>query len=110
MGIMKRKEFYEIREVNRGSLHRYYEKFKKLYVSCPQHQISRKLLIQYSYEELNPQYRIMINVISRGVLVDKTPKVARQLISNKAANTQQFGTRIDTPIKLVNEVNSSNFE
>lgn len=52
----------------------------------------------------------MINATSREVLVDKTPKVSRQLISNKAVNTQQFSTRIDTSIKLVNEINSSNFE
>jgi hypothetical protein len=75
MGIMKRKERYGIRQLNKGFLYRYYKKFKKLYVSYPQHQISRKLLIQYFYEELNPQVRIMIDATSRGVLVDKTPKL-----------------------------------
>jgi hypothetical protein len=42
--------------------------------------------------------------------VDKTPKAARNLIANMAANSQQFGTRIDLPSKHVNEVNISSLE
>jgi len=42
--------------------------------------------------------------------VDKTPKAARNLIANMAANSQQFGTRLDLPSKHVNEVNISSFE
>jgi hypothetical protein len=47
----------------------------------------------------------MIDAASGGALVDKTPKAARNLIANMAANSQQFGTRIDLPSKHVNEVN-----
>jgi hypothetical protein len=42
--------------------------------------------------------------------VDKTPEAAGNLIANMAANSQQFGTRLDLPFKHVNEVNISSFE
>ncbi|XP_062114136.1 uncharacterized protein LOC133825170 [Humulus lupulus] len=52
----------------------------------------------------------MIDAASGGALVDKTPGVARSLISNMAANSQQFGIRQDpTPLpKSANEVSTSN--
>ncbi|RDX97982.1 hypothetical protein CR513_19172, partial [Mucuna pruriens] len=37
--------------------------------------------------------RSMIDVASGGALIDKTPAVARLLISNMASNTQQFGVK-----------------
>jgi len=41
----------------------------------------------------------MIDAASGGVLMDKTPVAARQLISNMIANYQQFGTRVVAPSK-----------
>ena len=52
----------------------------------------------------------MIDAASGGALVDKTPKAARNLIANMAANSQQFGTRLDPLSKHVNEVNISFLE
>ena len=52
----------------------------------------------------------MIDAASGGALVDKTPGAARNLIANIAANSQQFGTRLDPPSKHVNEVNISSLE
>ena len=52
----------------------------------------------------------MIDVASGGALVDKNPEAARNLIANMAANSQQFGTRLDPPSKHVNEVNISSLE
>ena len=52
----------------------------------------------------------MIDVASGGALVDKTPVVAKQLISNMAANNQQFEIRLDHTPKKVNEVNTSNLK
>ena len=52
----------------------------------------------------------MIHAASGGALVDKTPEAARNLIANMAANSQQFGTRLDPPSKHVNEVNISSLE
>ena len=42
--------------------------------------------------------------------MDKTPKAARNLIANMAANSQQFGTRLDPPSRHVNKVNISSLE
>ncbi|XP_038978588.1 uncharacterized protein LOC120108942, partial [Phoenix dactylifera] len=105
-----RKEICGVRQQNGESLHEYWERFKKLCASCPHHQISEQLLIQYFYEGLLPTERSMIDAASGGALVDKTPKTARNLIANMAANSQQFGTRLDPPSKHVNEVNISSLE
>ena len=42
-----------------------------------------------------PTDRSIIDAESVGDLVDKTPEAARQLISNMAANSKQYGTRGD---------------
>ncbi|XP_028098230.1 uncharacterized protein LOC114297954 [Camellia sinensis] len=104
------KEIYGVRQHNRESLHEYWERFKKLCASCPHHQISEQLLIQYFYEGLLPTDRSMIDAASGGALVDKTLEVVRNLIANMAANSQQFGTRLNLPSKHVNEVNISSLE
>ena len=50
----------------------------------------------------------MVDVVSEGALVDKTPEQARHLISNMATNSQQFGTRFNpTPIRKVNEIDTA---
>ncbi|XP_019055703.1 PREDICTED: uncharacterized protein LOC104611813 [Nelumbo nucifera] len=98
-----RKEICGVRQYNGESLHEYWECFKKLCASCPHHQISEQLLIQYFYEGLQPTDRSMIDAASGGALVDKTPEAARNLIANMVANSQQFGTRLDPPSKHVNE-------
>jgi hypothetical protein len=49
---------------NGESLHEYWERFKKLCASCPHHQISEQLLIQYFYEGLLPTDRSMIDATS----------------------------------------------
>ncbi|XP_068636078.1 uncharacterized protein [Aristolochia californica] len=74
------------------------------------HVISEQLLIQYFYEGLQPTERNMIDAASGGALVDKTPEAARNLIANMAANSQQFGTRLDLPSYNVKEENISSLE
>jgi hypothetical protein len=54
--------------------------------------------------------RSITDAASGGALVDKTLKAARQLISNMAANSKQFGTRRDFANKRVNKVSISNLE
>jgi hypothetical protein len=51
-----------------------------------------------------PIDRSIIDATSGGALVDKTPKVGRQLISNMASNSTQFSTSGDFQSKRVNEV------
>ncbi|KMT02173.1 hypothetical protein BVRB_9g207510 [Beta vulgaris subsp. vulgaris] len=100
-----RKEICGIRQHNSETLYEYWERFKKLCASCPQHQITDQLLIQYFYEGLLPNDRGMIDAASGGALVDKTPTQARNLIANMAQNTQQHSTRND--VKRVNEIDLS---
>ncbi|KAJ9170364.1 hypothetical protein P3X46_018476 [Hevea brasiliensis] len=105
-----RKEIYGIRQYNGESLYEYWERFMKLCASCPHHQISEQLLIQYFYEEFLEIDRSMIDAANGGALVDKTPDEARRLIANMAANSQQFGMIMDHAPKKVNEVSTSNLE
>ncbi|GJU56476.1 uncharacterized protein Tco_1230190 [Tanacetum coccineum] len=102
-----KKDIYRIRQFNGESLYEYWERFKQLCASCPQHQITDQLLIQYFYEGLLTMDQNMIDAASGGALVHKTPTEARTLISNMAVNSQQFGTRQDCPTKSVSEVNTS---
>ncbi|KAH9781383.1 Flavone 3'-O-methyltransferase 1 [Citrus sinensis] len=105
-----RKDICGIRQLPGETLYEYWERFKQLCASCPQHQISDQLLIQYFYEGLSLMDRSMIDAASGGVLVNKTPTQARELISNMATNAQQFGSRQDPTSRKVNEVNISSVE
>ena len=100
-----RKEICGIRQMHGENLHEYWERFKKLCSSCPHHQISDQLLIQYFYEGLQPMDRYLVDAASGGALVEKTPAAAQELISKMAQNAQQFGTRLNTSIQTINEVN-----
>ena len=51
--------------------------------------------------------RNMIDAASGGALVDKTPAVARDLIANMAANSQQFGMRSIASSRSVYDVHQS---
>ncbi|XP_073153072.1 uncharacterized protein [Henckelia pumila] len=106
-----RKDNYDIKKNIGESLHEYWEWFKKLCASCPQHQISENILIQYCYEGLLPHDRSMVDAVSGGVFVYKTPQDTMNLIENMAANSQQFGTnRSDPTPRRNNEVNVSSLE
>ncbi|CAN6677781.1 unnamed protein product [Malus baccata var. baccata] len=86
---MKRAFFMKISGIqqNQGeSFPTYYERFKTLVASSPQHQ--------------------MLDASAGGALVDKTPMAAKTLIANRALNAQQYegvGQR-DTPQQQVNEM------
>ncbi|XP_073138096.1 uncharacterized protein [Henckelia pumila] len=102
-----RKDICGIRQLHGETLYEYWERFKQLCASCPQHQILEQLLVQYFYEGLLVFDRNMIDAASGGALVNKTPQEAKDLISSMAANAQQFGTREDNAPRQVNEVSAS---
>ena len=54
--------------------------------------------------------RSMIDAASGGALLDKTPNEVRALISNMAANTQQFGTRTNNSARNVSEVSTQSLQ
>ncbi|XP_042401233.1 uncharacterized protein LOC121991287 [Zingiber officinale] len=97
-----RKSICGIQQVVGETLYDYWERFKKLCSSYPQHQISDQLLVQYFYEGLLPMDMSMIDAAAGGALVNKTPNQARELISNMAENSQQFGSRA-LGTRVVNE-------
>ncbi|XP_061371420.1 uncharacterized protein LOC133314004 [Gastrolobium bilobum] len=88
-----RKEISGIRQANGENMHEYWERFKRLCSSCPHHQIPDNLLLVYFYEGLLPMDRNLLDAASGGVLSNKTPNEAKELIAEIAANAQQFGTR-----------------
>ena len=71
-----RKEICGIRQLSRETIYEYWERFKHLCASCPHHQISEQLLIQYFYEGLLHMDQNMIDAGSDGALVNKTTEQA----------------------------------
>ena len=89
-----RKKICGIKQHHGQFLYEYWEGFKRLCASCPYHQISNRLLIQYFYEGLLPIDKNIIDNTSGGALADMIPTDA-MLITNMIANSQQFSTRQD---------------
>ncbi|KAJ9555676.1 LOW QUALITY PROTEIN: hypothetical protein OSB04_010290 [Centaurea solstitialis] len=107
-----RREICSIKQRDVETLHEYWERFKHLCVSCPQHGISEQLLLQYFYEGLLPMDRKMIDAASGGAMFNKTPTEVRALITTMAENSQHFSVRSDMrrePTKT-NEVNVASIE
>ncbi|KAM1537686.1 hypothetical protein PS1_002599 [Malus domestica] len=104
--ILLRKRISGIQQNQGKSFPTYYERFKTLVASCPQHQMKEELILQYFYEGLLPIERQMLDASAGGALVDKTPMAAKTLIANRALNAQQYegvGQR-DTPRQQVNKM------
>ncbi|CAN6576785.1 unnamed protein product [Malus baccata var. baccata] len=107
--ILLCKKISGIQQEEGESFPTYYEHFKSLVASCPQHQMKEELLLQYFYEGLLPLERQMLDALAGGALVDKTPMAAKILIANRALNAQQYegvGQR-GPPRQQVHEVSST---
>ncbi|CAN6557532.1 unnamed protein product [Malus baccata var. baccata] len=73
--ILLRKKISGIQQNQGESFPTYYERYKTLVASCPEHQMKEELLIQYFYEGLVPIERQMLDASVGGTLVDMTPVV-----------------------------------
>ncbi|CAN6554952.1 unnamed protein product [Malus baccata var. baccata] len=107
--ILLRKRISGIQQDEGESFPTYYERFKSLVASCPQHQMKEELLLQYFYEGLLPIERQMLDASAGGALVDKTPTAVKTLIANRALNAQQYegvGQRSNPRQHQVNEVSA----
>ncbi|CAN6687759.1 unnamed protein product [Malus baccata var. baccata] len=107
--ILLRKRISGIQQEEGESFPTYYERFKSLVASCPQHQMKEELLLQYFYEGLLPIERQMLDASAGGALVDKTPTTAKTLNANRALNAQQYegvGQRSTPRQHQVNEVSA----
>ncbi|CAN6554935.1 unnamed protein product [Malus baccata var. baccata] len=96
--ILLRKRISGIQQNQGESFPSYYERFKSLVASCPQHQMKEELLIQYFYEGLLPMERQMLDASAGGALVDKTPGATKVLIANRAHNAQQYEDNETLPV------------
>ncbi|CAN6725445.1 unnamed protein product [Malus baccata var. baccata] len=107
--ILLRKKISGIQQDEGESFPTYYERFKSLVASCPQHQMKEELLLQYFYEGLLPLERQMLDASAGGALVDKTLMAAKILIANRALNAQQYeGVGQRGPLRQqVHEVSST---
>ncbi|CAN6725356.1 unnamed protein product [Malus baccata var. baccata] len=107
--ILLRKRISGIQQEEGESFPTYYERFKSLVASCPQHQMKEELLLQYFYEGLLPIERQMLDASAGGALVDKTSTAAKMLTANRALNAQQYegvGQRSMPRQHQVNEVSA----
>ncbi|KAL4386939.1 hypothetical protein GQ457_09G031260 [Hibiscus cannabinus] len=104
-----RRSILGIKQKHEESLHEYWERYKKLCASCPQHGLGDQTLIQYFYEGLLPMEMKMIDAASGGALCNMTPTQAKDLISTMAANSQQFSA-ISEPNQRVHEVSIVSLE
>ncbi|GMI80970.1 hypothetical protein HRI_001766300 [Hibiscus trionum] len=104
-----RRNILGIQQMHDESLYEYWERFKKLCASCPQHGLSEQTLIQYLYEGMLPMDKKMVDAASGGALVNMTPTAARTLISTMAANSQQFGSASE-PSRRVQTVSTISLE
>ncbi|RDX96712.1 hypothetical protein CR513_20583, partial [Mucuna pruriens] len=102
-----RKEICGIRKHPGETLHKYWERFNKLCATCPHHQISEQLLIQYFHEGLSMMDRSMIDAAGGRALMDKTLAAARHLVSNMESNTQLFGVRGPSQAQMVSEIGAA---
>ncbi|CAN6571353.1 unnamed protein product [Malus baccata var. baccata] len=102
-----RKDICAIRQQHGEPFGDYYEWFTHSVASCPNHQISKHLLLQYFYEGLCGTDRVMLDAASGGAFMDKTPTNVKALLKNIAGNTRQFGVRDELPLKKVNEVSAN---
>ncbi|XP_068320569.1 uncharacterized protein, partial [Pyrus communis] len=80
--ILLRKKISGIQQNHGETFPAYYERFKGLVASCPQHQMKEELLLQYFYEGLLPIERQMVDASAGGALVDKTPRDAKINLPN----------------------------
>ncbi|CAN6712684.1 unnamed protein product [Malus baccata var. baccata] len=88
--ILLRKRISGIQQDEGESFPTYYDRFKSLVASCPQHQMKEELLLQYFFEGLLPIKRQMLDASVGGALVDKISTAAKTLIANRALNAQQY--------------------
>ncbi|CAN6711727.1 unnamed protein product [Malus baccata var. baccata] len=108
--ILLRKKISGIQQSPGESFPSYYERFKSLVASCPQHQMKEELLLQYYYEGLLPLERQMLDASVGGALVDKTPRDAKTLIANRALNAQQYEGVGQRDTSRPHHVNEGGFE
>ncbi|XP_057759505.1 uncharacterized protein LOC130979950 [Arachis stenosperma] len=104
-----RKEISCIVQGEMETLYEYWERFRKLLDSCPNHMINTQVLLSYVCQGMREQDKNLLDA-SRNSSLSKyrTAEEAWQLITNLAESTQHARRRVNCP-KAVNEVSSSGY-
>ncbi|XP_070667851.1 uncharacterized protein [Malus domestica] len=98
--ILLRKKISGIQQSQGKSFPAYYERFKALVASCPQHQMKEELLLQYFYEGLLPIERQMLDA-SVGGLGQKDPP--RQQVNEGQQNQAKEISEVKRQIGQISE-------
>ncbi|XP_073153968.1 uncharacterized protein [Henckelia pumila] len=78
--------------------HKHLMEFHVVCTSIKPHGVTKEQIQLRAFPfSLKSAAKIMVDAASGGVFVDKTPREARNLIENMAANSQQFGTNRSDP-------------
>ncbi|XP_072071922.1 uncharacterized protein [Arachis hypogaea] len=102
-----RKEISCIVQCELETLYEYWEQFRKLLDSCPNHMIDTLVLISCFCQGMKPQDKILLDASSNGSLTKyRTAEKAWQLISDLAESTFHAKQRSNHP-RTINEVSSS---
>ncbi|CAH9094256.1 unnamed protein product, partial [Cuscuta europaea] len=102
-----KKQISNIEQKEDETLYEYWERFKKLCVSCPYHGYTEQDLILYFYDGPADQDRRMVNAACGRGIVNKTPSQARNLISELAENSRHYSGRSSTRRVAAAESNTS---
>ncbi|XP_014502925.1 uncharacterized protein LOC106763233 [Vigna radiata var. radiata] len=84
-----RRQICTIEQGQNESLADFWDRFNRLCLMCPNHQLQDSLLLTYFYEGLLQRERMLIDVAAGGSLMNKTPAEAKQLLSNMAECSYQ---------------------
>ncbi len=87
-----RKEITSVKQEQDEAFDMYYERFKALVASCPNHGIREGLLLQYFYEGLLPLERQFLDSAAGGALMEKSKEDVTTLLELRATANQQFGS------------------
>ncbi|OMO54609.1 Retrotransposon gag protein [Corchorus capsularis] len=93
-----RKKITTCQQLHDEKWYQYWERYNKIYVICPYHNLSESLLIQNFYDRLLYDDLMYIDSASGGSFTLKTPEEARKLLDTMAENIHQFSTtnEVDT--------------
>ncbi|XP_025635980.1 uncharacterized protein [Arachis hypogaea] len=104
-----RKEISCIVQSEMETLYEYWERFRKLLDSCPNHMIDTQVLLSFVCQGMREQDKNLLDASSNGSLSKyRMAEEAWQLITNLAESTQHARRRVNRP-RAVNEVSSSGY-
>ncbi|KAK8685705.1 hypothetical protein V6N13_124742 [Hibiscus sabdariffa] len=96
-----RRSILGIRKKDGESLYDYWERFKKLFASCPQHGLTEQTLLQYFYEgklpsqtKANPRENISAITLRSGTVIEPIPRKAAST-SNKKEGEEKLKPKED---------------